>query len=166
MTVVLCCLSPQNKAVQFTLFTPSPPGTVKVIVEVVFQMPCVVMVLETSLVRLWTLHENTGGCDWHVCVTEHETRKVEPASTSGETGVITGFSGEAEDIKHKTYCYSFQNQQVILLVRKERYKKESFSEQTFHNNKYAAVESVSGILFLSEETERPIVKRLDVVNLQ
>lgn len=36
-----------------------------------------------------------------MCFTEHETVISEPASTSGGTSVITGFSGEAEHIKLK-----------------------------------------------------------------
>lgn len=87
-------------AVQVRLLTPSPPSAMKAIVEVVSQMPCGVQVCVTSLVRFGTLHENTGGCDGHVCVTEHETVIVEPASTSAGTGVITGFSGEAEHVNH------------------------------------------------------------------
>ncbi|KAM6936704.1 nonsense-mediated mRNA decay factor SMG9-like [Lycodopsis pacificus] len=60
-------------AVQVRVLAPSPPAAMKVMVEVVCQMPCGVEVCVTSLLRLGTLHENTGGCDGHVCVTEHET---------------------------------------------------------------------------------------------
>lgn len=92
-------------AVQVRLLTPSPSVTIKVIVEVACQMPCDIMVCETSLVRLATLHENTGGCDEHVCVTEHDTVTVEPASIVSGRGVIIGFSGEAGHEKHKEeYC--------------------------------------------------------------
>ena len=90
-------------AVQVRLLTPSPPAAMNVMVEVVSQMPCGVQVCETSLVMLGTLHENTGGWDGHVCVTEHETVIVEPASTSVGTWVITGFSGEAEHVKHRAH---------------------------------------------------------------
>lgn len=53
------------------------------------------MVCSSVLVRLGTLHENSGGCEAHVCLTEHETLIVEPAKTSSGTRVITGVSGEA-----------------------------------------------------------------------
>lgn len=95
LTVLACCFPRQNMAVQVRSWGPSPPAAVKVIVEVVSQMPCGVQVCVTSVVSSWTLHENTGGCEEHVCVTEHETVIVEPASTSAGTGVITGLSGEA-----------------------------------------------------------------------
>lgn len=94
-TVSACCLSRQKVAVQVRLLTPSPAATMKVMVDLVSQMPRDVKVCEISLLRSGTLHENTGGCDGHVCATEHETVTVEPASTSAGTGVITGFSGEA-----------------------------------------------------------------------
>lgn len=94
-TVLVCCLPRQKMAVQFRLWTPSPAATMKVMVDLVSQMPRDVNVCETSLLNSGTLHENTGGCDMHVCSTEHETVKVEPASTSAATVVITGFSGEA-----------------------------------------------------------------------
>lgn len=81
-------------AVQVRFLT--PPAALKVIVEVVCQTPRDIKVCETSLVLLGTLHENWGACDGHVCVTEHDTVRDEPASTSAGTVVITGFSGEAE----------------------------------------------------------------------
>lgn len=99
--MLACCLSPQKLAVQVRLLAPSPPAAMKVMVEVVFQMPWDIMVCMTSLVRLVTLHENSGGCDGQVCVTEQETVIVEPASTSAGTWVMTGFSGEAEHLKQK-----------------------------------------------------------------
>ena len=86
---------------QVRLFTPSPPAAMKVIVEVILQMPFCVQVCVTSLVRFGKLHENSGGCDGHVCVTEHETVIVERALTSAGTEVITGFSRDAEHVKHK-----------------------------------------------------------------
>lgn len=84
----------------------------KVMVEFLSQMPCSVLVSVTLLVRLETLHENSGGCDEHVYVTEHETVIVEPASTSAGTGVITGVAGEAEHVKHKAkyLCHSASKQ--------------------------------------------------------
>lgn len=94
-TVLTCCLSRQKMAVQFRLWTPSPAATLKVMVDLVSQTPRDIKVWETSLLRSGTLHEKTGGCDGHVCGTEHETVIVEPASTSAGTVVITGFSGEA-----------------------------------------------------------------------
>lgn len=42
-----------------------------------------------------------------MCLTEHETFMIEPALTSSGTGLITGFSGEAEHVKKK----------VALLIR-------------------------------------------------
>lgn len=74
--------------------------------EVVSQMPRDIMVCTTSLVRFGTLHEKTGGCDGHVCVTEQETLTVEPASTSAGTRVITGFSGEAEHVMQEAGYFS------------------------------------------------------------
>lgn len=102
VTMVACCLPPQNLAVQVRLLTPSPsPVAMNVMVEVVFQMPCDIMVCMTSLVRSVTFHENSGGCDGQVCVTEQETVILEPASTSAGTSVMTGFSGEAEHLKQR-----------------------------------------------------------------
>lgn len=77
----------------------------------------------TSLVRLGTLHENTGGCDGHVCVTEHETLIVEPASTSAGTWVITGFSGEAEHVKQKAeYFCCIGSKQINSLAHLNKLK--------------------------------------------
>lgn len=136
-------------------------------VEVVSQMPSGVQVCVTLLVRLGTLHENTGGCDGHVCVTEHETVTVEPASTSGGTEVITGFAGDAEQVKHKAeYFCQLGSQQINSLALAQK-NKRSLLIQTFHNNKYAAiVVSDSVISSLCVETEGPIIKGLDVINLQ
>lgn len=100
-TVLACCLPRQKVAVQVRLMTPSPPAAMKEIVDVVSQVSPDIKVCEASLVRLGTLHENAGGCDGQVCVTEHEAVTVEPASTSAGTGVITGFSGEAEHGEHR-----------------------------------------------------------------
>lgn len=72
-----------------------------VIVEFLRQTPRDTSVSDTSLVILGTLHENSGGCDGHVWLTEQETETVEPAFTSAGTVLITGLSGEAEDGKHK-----------------------------------------------------------------
>lgn len=112
VTVLACFLPPQKLAVQIRLLGPSPsPAATKVMVEVVFQMPCDIMVCMTSLVRLVTLHENTGGRDGQVCVTEQETVIVEPASTSAGTWVMTGFSGEAEHLKEKASNVLVRKQQ-------------------------------------------------------
>lgn len=64
------------------------------------------MVCPTSLVRLGTFHENSGGWDAHVCVTEHETLIVEPASTSAGIWLIAGFSGEAEHVELEGKIFS------------------------------------------------------------
>lgn len=92
-------------AVQVSGFAPSPPSAIKVIRDVVCHTPCD-MVCPTSLVRLGTFHEKSGGCDAHVCVTEHETLIVEPASTSAGTWLITGFSGEAERVELEAKIFS------------------------------------------------------------
>lgn len=120
LTVLACCFSRQEVAVQVRLFSPSPPAAMKVMVEVVSQLPREPgnPVCETALVRLGTLHENTGGCDGHVCVTEHETLMVEPASTSFGTWVITGFSREAEHIKHSRVFCQLKSKQVRLITFK------------------------------------------------
>ncbi len=108
-------------AVQARLLTPFPPAAMKVILEVTSQMPCAVQVCVTSLVRFWTLHENTGGCDGHVCLTEHETVIVEPASTSAGTAVITGFSGEAEHVNHFCQLESKQINNLAYLNKLNNY---------------------------------------------
>lgn len=110
-------------AVQVRLWTPSLPVTMKVMVEVLSQIPCSVLVSVTLLVTLETLHENSGGCDEHVCITEHETVIVEPASTSVGTGVITGVAGEAEHVKHKAeyLCYS-ESKQIHSLANLNKMK--------------------------------------------
>lgn len=62
---------------------------------------------------------NTGGCDGQVCVTEHETVIVEPASTSAGTEVITGFSGDAEHVKHKAqYFCRLESKQMAHLNKR------------------------------------------------
>lgn len=81
---------------QVRLFSLSPPSAKNVMVEVVFHMPCGNKVCVASLVRVETLHENSGGWDGHVCVTEHETVTTAPASTTVGIWVNAGFSGEAE----------------------------------------------------------------------
>lgn len=93
-------------AVQVRCFTPSPPSAVKVIREVVCHTPRDTMVCPTSLVRLGTLHEKSGGCEAHVCVTEHETLTVEPASTSAGTWLMAGLSGEAEQVEVEAKVFS------------------------------------------------------------
>lgn len=90
--------SRQKVAVQVRFFTPSPGATIKRMVDVLCQMPPDIKESETSLEVWGTLHEISGECDGHVCVTEHETVKAKPASTSAGTPVITGFSGEAADV--------------------------------------------------------------------
>lgn len=150
-------------AVHFKLWTPSLPVAMKVMVEVVSQTPCCFSECMTLLVMFGTLQENTGGCDGHVCVTEHETVITEPASTSTGTGVITGVSGEAVHVKHLI------NQNIVRQINISALfnKLENYYFLTFHDNKYTAVvESVSLFFFLGIKTEGPVVKWLDVVNLQ
>lgn len=69
--------------------------------EVVVQMPSAVGECVTSPLRFWTFHEKFGGFDEHVCVTEHDTVRTAPASTSAGTGLMCGLSGEAESLKYK-----------------------------------------------------------------
>lgn len=95
----------------------------KVIVEVVFQMPSCVKVCVTSPVRVGKLHENSGGCDGHVCVTEHETVIVELASTTAGTEVINGFSRDAEHVKHKAeHLCGLESKQKKSLIHLNKMK--------------------------------------------
>lgn len=124
-------------------------------------MPWDIMVCMTSLVRLVTLHENSGGCDGQVCVTEQETVIVEPASTSAGTWVMTGFSGEAEHLKQKVS--NVVDQEEAAQLNHFFFLK---TIDTFHNNEDTAIiEFVFALSLFCIETEGPVVKRMDAINL-
>lgn len=84
-------------AVQVRFFNPSPPGTTKLMVDVLCQTPRDNKVSETLLLMIGTFHVNSGGCEEHAWLTEQERVPMEPAFNSAGIEVISGLSGEAKD---------------------------------------------------------------------